>query len=120
MTTIWEMRKKEQLDPAEAGEKFLAFVREVKELDAQNETVNRRKAALFKEAKTFGFVPAALKEIARPAHPEMVATDTMALQHYVRLTAGDDAAQAMKVESDFGKVLFGDADSWPTDGMDCD
>jgi hypothetical protein len=47
MTTIWEMKKKEQIDPAEAADKLLSIVREVKELDEHNDTVNRRKAALF-------------------------------------------------------------------------
>jgi uncharacterized protein (UPF0335 family) len=115
MSTIWEMRKKEQLDPAEAGERLLAFVREVKELDAQNETVNRRKAALFKEAKTFGFTPAAIKEVARPTYPDQVDTDEKALRQYVRLVCGDDAAKAMTDASHFGAILFGDAESWPTD-----
>jgi uncharacterized protein (UPF0335 family) len=115
MSTIWQMKKKEQLDPAEAGEKFLAFVREVKELDQQNETVNRRKAALFKEAKTFGFTPAAIKEVARPTYPNQVDTDERALRKYIRLTAGDDAAQMMKDASQFGAILFGSDDAWPTD-----
>jgi uncharacterized protein (UPF0335 family) len=118
--TIWEMGKKEQLDPAEAGERFLAFVREVKELDQQNETVNRRKAALFKDAKGFGFTSAALKEIARPTYPDQVDTDEKALRQYIRLTAGDDAAKTMKNASQFGAILFGDAEAWPADKMDCD
>jgi uncharacterized protein (UPF0335 family) len=115
--TIWE---REQLDPTEAAEKFLGYVREVKRLDDENETISRQKAATFKSARSFGFTPAAIKEIARPTFPEMVDTDEKALRHYIRLTAGDDAARAMTDASQFGAILFGDADAWPTDGIDCD
>jgi uncharacterized protein (UPF0335 family) len=87
MTTVWQ---KESLDPTEAADKLLSIVREVKELDEQNDTVNRRKAALFKSARTFGFTPAAIKEIARPTYPDQVNTDEKALRQYIRLTAGDD------------------------------
>jgi uncharacterized protein (UPF0335 family) len=112
MSTIWQ---KAQLEPAEAADKLLSIVREVKELDEQNDTVNRRKAALFKEAKTFGFTPAAIKEIARPTYPDQVDTDEKALRQYVRLVCGDDAARAMTDASKFGAIMFGSDDAWPTD-----
>jgi uncharacterized protein (UPF0335 family) len=112
MTTVWQ---KESLDPSEAADKLLSIVREVKELDEQNDTVNRRKAALFKSARTFGFTPAAIKEIARPTFPEMVDSDEKTLRHYIRLTAGDDAAKAMRDSSQFGAILFGSDDAWPTE-----
>jgi uncharacterized protein (UPF0335 family) len=120
MTTIWEMKKKEQIDPAEAADKLLSIVREVKELDEQNDTVNRRKAALFKSARTFGFTPAAIKEIARPTYPDMVNSDEKILRQYVRLVCGDDAASLMREASQFGAILFGsnDDESWPTDYVD--
>jgi uncharacterized protein (UPF0335 family) len=110
--------RKEPVEPAEAADKLLAIVREIKVLDEQNDTVNRRKAALFKSARTFGFTPAAIKEIARPTHPDQVDSDEKALRQYIRLTAGDDAAKAMKDASNFGSILFGAADSWPTDGVE--
>jgi uncharacterized protein (UPF0335 family) len=40
---------------AEAAERLLAFVREIRELDAQHEQINLRKAALYREVKTTGF-----------------------------------------------------------------
>jgi uncharacterized protein (UPF0335 family) len=85
--TIWE---RETLEPAEAAEKFLAFVRGVKRLDDENIAISRAKAALFKSAKSFGFNGAALKEICRPTYPDQVDTDEKALRQYIRLTAGDD------------------------------
>jgi uncharacterized protein (UPF0335 family) len=112
MTTVWQ---KESLDPTEAADKLLSIVREVKELDEQNDTVNRRKAALFKSARTFGFTPAAIKEIARPTYPDQVNTDEKALRQYIRLTAGDDAAKAMTDASKFGAIMFGSDDAWPSD-----
>jgi uncharacterized protein (UPF0335 family) len=115
MSTIWE---KAQLEPAEAADKLLSIVREVKELDQQNETISRQKAAIFKSARSFGFTPAAIKELARPTYPDQVDSDEKVLRQYVRLTAGDDAAKAMKDASHFGAIMFGDADAWPTDGID--
>jgi uncharacterized protein (UPF0335 family) len=110
--TIWQ---DEQMNPAEAAEKLLGYVREIKRLDEENIAINRAKATTFKEAKSFGLSTQAIKEICRPTYPAMVDDDTKALRQYLRLVCGDDAAAAMKVESDFGKILFGDADSWPTD-----
>jgi uncharacterized protein (UPF0335 family) len=117
MTTIWEM-KKEQLDPSEAADKLLSIVREVKELDEQNDTVNRRKAALFKSARTFGFTPAAIKEIARPTHPDQVDTDVKILRQCLRLVCGDEASGLLKSVDDFGRILFGADDGWPSEYTD--
>jgi uncharacterized protein (UPF0335 family) len=114
----WEMKKKEQLEPAEAADKLLSIVREIKELDEQNDTVNRRKAGLFKSARTFGFTPAAIKEIARPTHPDQVDTDVKILRQCLRLVCGDEASGLLKSVDDFGRILFGADDGWPSEYTD--
>jgi uncharacterized protein (UPF0335 family) len=113
MTTIWE-RKKEALEPAEAAVKLLGYVREIKRLDEENTAINRAKASTFKQAKSFGLSTQAIKELCRPDHPQMVDTPTKMLRHYLVLTCGSEAAATMKDENDFGKILFGDAESWPS------
>jgi hypothetical protein len=89
-------------------------VSEIKRLDEENIAVNRAKAATFKMAKSYGFNTAAIKELCRPDHPQMVDTPAKMLRQYLVLTCGSDAAAAMRNENDFGKILFGDSESWPT------
>jgi hypothetical protein len=94
MRTICE---KANLDPSEAADKLL-IVREVKELDEQNDTVNRLKAALFKSARTFGFIPAAIKEIARPTYPDQVDNDEKALRGRRRHSEDDEGCQPFRFD----------------------
>jgi uncharacterized protein (UPF0335 family) len=109
-TTIWQ-----QVDPSEAADKLLGYVREIKRLDEENIAVNRAKATTFKTAKSYGFNTAAIKELCRPDHPHMVDTPAKMLRQYLVLTCGSDAAAAMTDESRFGAILFGSDDAWPSD-----
>jgi uncharacterized protein (UPF0335 family) len=105
--TMWT----ETIPVAEAAEKLLAFVREIRDLDAKFIAINDRKAAIYREAKATGFNKLAVKQT---ANDPSLDDDTKALRKYLELLCGPEAASAMKDENDFGRVLFGAEDSWPT------
>jgi uncharacterized protein (UPF0335 family) len=81
---------------AEAAERLLAFVREIRELDAQHEQINLRKAALYREVKTTGFNKKAVKEVASESSLD---DDTKALRQYLTLLCGPEAAASMETRA---------------------
>jgi uncharacterized protein (UPF0335 family) len=105
----------ETIPVAEAAEKLLAFVREIRELDATHEYVNQRKAEIYREVKAAGFSKKATKMVAGEPSLE---DDIKALRQYLTLLCGDEAAGLLKTEEDFGPILFGSGDGWPTDYVD--
>jgi uncharacterized protein (UPF0335 family) len=109
--TIW----REPIAAAEAAEKLLAFVREIRELDAQFEQMMRRKAAIYRQAKKDGYNKLAVKTI---ANEPSIDDDTKVLRKYLDLLCGSEAASAMRDVGHFGVILFGEADSWPSEYVD--
>jgi uncharacterized protein (UPF0335 family) len=101
----------ESIPVAEAAERLLAFVREIRDLDAKFIAINGRKAAIYREAKATGFNKLAVKQT---ANDPSVDDDIKALRKYLALLCGDEAANSLKSEDDFGPILFGADDSWPT------
>jgi uncharacterized protein (UPF0335 family) len=109
--TMWS----EAIPVEEAAEQLLAFVREIRQLDAQYERMMKDKGTVYRTAKKAGLNKLAVKSI---ANDTSIDDDTKVLRRYLDLIVGPEAASAMKDQEHFGQILFGADDSWPTDYSD--
>ena len=75
----------------------------------------KRKASIYRQAKTSGFNKLAVKTI---TNDPSIDDDIKALRKYLDLLCGPEAAAAMKDQDHFGSILFGADDSWPTEYAD--
>ena len=105
----------ETVPAAEAAEQLPAFVREIRALDSQFEQINADKAKVYRQIKASGFNKAATEAI---VNEPSLNDDMKILRQYLELLCGEEAAAAMRDESHFGTILFGQADSWPTEYVD--
>jgi uncharacterized protein (UPF0335 family) len=109
--TMWT----ETIPVAEAAERLLAFIHQIRALDAEYEQMMKDKATVYRLAKKGGFNKAAIKAI---VNDPSVDADVKALRRYLDLIVGPEAAAAMRDADHFGTILFGQADSWPADYVD--
>jgi uncharacterized protein (UPF0335 family) len=109
----------EPMRAEEAGERLREFVREIQRLDGQVEQINTAKKELYAEAKSLGFHVKTLKHVARASSLAEADHDAEVLKAYLAALCGsEEAANLLKDEKDFGTLLWGSDNSWPSDYCD--
>jgi uncharacterized protein (UPF0335 family) len=109
----------EPMRAEEAGERLRAYIREVQELDAQVEEINSRKRELYAEAKSMGFHIKTLKHVARSASLDEANLDVAMLREYLNVMCGSkEAGSLLHKDEDFGALLWGSDNAWPSDYCD--
>ena len=88
---------------ASTSEVFAAA--EIRQLDAEDAEIDRRRKGVYNEARDFGFNTAAIKQIARQKHPGQAKAQADDLIAYLTILSGKEAAGRLKREP-IGEIAF--------------
>jgi uncharacterized protein (UPF0335 family) len=94
-----------------------AYIAELRELDAANKEIDRKRRDLYLEARQIGFNTDAIKRIARARHPGQAESDAADLVDYLTMLGNKEAPARFKAGEAFSKIAFGSTD-WPSDMAD--
>jgi uncharacterized protein (UPF0335 family) len=96
--------------------KLRDFIDEIRELDLENKTLDRRRRDLYRVASELGFNAGILKKIARSSPGEAEAEANVQLA-YLEAIGGSRATDQMRNGSTFSEIAFGST-AWPSDFAD--
>jgi len=104
-------------DDAAITARLRRYIAELRELDAANKEIDRKRRDLYLEARQIGFNTDAIKRIARARHPGQAESDAADLVDYLAMLGNKDAPARFKAGEAFSTIAFGSTD-WPSDFAD--
>jgi uncharacterized protein (UPF0335 family) len=93
------------------------YIAELRELDAANKEIDRKRRDLYLEARQIGFNTDAIKRIARARHPGQAQSDAADLVDYLTMLGNKEAPARFKAGEAFSTIAFGSCE-FPSDYAD--
>ena len=93
------------------------YIAELRELDAANKEIDRKRRDLYLEARQYGFNTDAIKRIARAKHPGEAESDAADLVDYLTMLGNKEAPARFKAGEAFSTIAFGSCE-FPSDYAD--
>jgi uncharacterized protein (UPF0335 family) len=104
-------------DDAAITARLRRYIAELRELDAANKEIDRKRRDLCLEARQIGFNTDAIKRIARARHPGQAESDAADLVDYLTMLGNEEAPARFKAGETFSTIAFGST-AWPSEFAD--